>query len=63
MARPRKDRISEYAGLLGEELRYQISADLAKIIAESQKGYENEIARLRAEIRTLTMLLNNNTRI
>jgi hypothetical protein len=53
MARPRKNRLGEYARLLGEEIGVQLTRELSRAIAENQKAYQAEIAQLRAEIRNL----------
>jgi hypothetical protein len=53
MARPRKNRLGEYARLLGEEIGAQLSREVSRAITESQRVYHSEIAELRAEIRGL----------
>ena len=53
MARPRKNRIGEYAAQLAEEIAFHMGKDLMGTVAESQEAYQKEIAELRAEIRSL----------
>jgi hypothetical protein len=53
MARPRKNRIGEYAGLLGDELELHLARAVTQAVAEGQRAYEAEIAILRGEIREL----------
>lgn len=53
MGRPRKNRINEYAELLGQEISQQLGTEMARAIAESQRLVRAEIERLRGEIRAL----------
>src|SRR5262249_2677605 len=53
MGRPRKNRLGEYAQLLGEELRLQLGLEISRSIAAAQETHANELASLRAELRKL----------
>lgn len=54
MGRPRKNRLGEYAQLLGEELQRQLEEELGRLIQESQAAYVRELQTLRQEVRTLS---------
>jgi hypothetical protein len=59
MARPRKNRIGEYARLLGQELERLLGRAVSDTVAETQRGYQLEVAALRAEIRQLGRRLDS----
>lgn len=54
MARPRKNRLGEYAHLLGEELQRLLADELTQVVQEQHQAYRQEIDGLKREIRTLT---------
>lgn len=51
MARPKKNRTSEYAALLAEELAASLGRELRRSIAAAQDAQRREIAALRSEVR------------
>ncbi|MCC7380418.1 MAG: hypothetical protein IT384_01205 [Deltaproteobacteria bacterium] len=51
MARPKKNRTSEYAALLAEALAVSLSSELRRAIAAAQDAQRREIAALRSEVR------------
>jgi hypothetical protein len=53
MPRPRKNRLGEYAGLLGEELQLQLGAEIRRALREADRPWLEAIASLRAEVATL----------
>jgi hypothetical protein len=60
MPRPRKNRVSEYASLLGEELRRQLTKEIALAVRETERpwrqaveGLRQEVVRLRRELAEL----------
>jgi hypothetical protein len=53
VARPRKVRVGEYAGLLAEELLLHLDGRIMKSLAAGQAAYVRELERLRKEIQTL----------
>lgn len=53
MGRPRKNRVGEYARLLGEELGLQLQQEIIRSVAASQRAYLDELAELRSDLRKL----------
>ena len=53
MARPRKNRVGEYAGLLGEELQAQLSQEIRRALRDADRPWLEAIAALRAEVARL----------
>jgi hypothetical protein len=53
MPRPRKNRVGEYAGLLGEELQVQLAAEVRRAVRDADRPWLEAIAALRAEIAQL----------
>ncbi|MCK6551753.1 hypothetical protein L6R52_38320 [Myxococcota bacterium] len=54
MARPRKNRLGEYAGLLGEELGARLHDEVARALAQTRDALRAELAALRTDVRRLT---------
>ena len=50
MARPRKNRIAEYAGQLAGEVAFHLGGDLERTLAAALGEYRRELDSLRAEI-------------
>jgi hypothetical protein len=57
MGRPRKNRVSEYSTLLADELLHQVSQAVTRALAEQQRLYLLEVAKLRSEVRALSRQL------
>lgn len=53
MARPRKNRSSEYASLLVQELVDQLTKQVAVAVAEALDAQRRQVAELRSEVRAL----------
>lgn len=53
MPRPRKNRVGEYAGLLGEELQIQLGVEIRRAMREADRPWLEAIASLRAEVAML----------
>lgn len=58
MGRPRKNRVSEYSALLADELLHQVTLAVARALADQQRLYLMEIAKLRAEVHALSRELS-----
>lgn len=62
MARPRKNRIGDYARLLGEEIGIQLNREIAKSLAQTRHVFLDELEELRTELRKLSRRLDALTR-
>lgn len=57
MARPRKNRVGEYAALLAEELGHQLEKQVAPRLAAENAALHAELQTLREEVQSLTRQL------
>ncbi len=57
MARPRKNRVGEYAALLAEELGHQLEKRVALRLASENAALHAELQTLREEVQSLTRQL------
>lgn len=57
MARPRKNRVGEYASLLAEELGHQLEKRVALRLAETHAGLSAELLALKEELEAMTQRL------
>ena len=53
MARPRKNRVGEYAALLAEELAHQIESRVREQLATESAGLHAELSALREQVTSL----------
>jgi hypothetical protein len=51
VGRPRKNRVGEYAGLLGEAVSGQISQEMGQALAKLERTFQVEMAKIHAEVR------------
>lgn len=54
MARPRKNRLGDYAQLLGEEFQRILAEQLSQVAEEQHAEYRKELEVLRREVRHLS---------